>query len=226
MCRSCLRSANPQRVRALVPALMFWFEGLWQPAFSAWGSPVTWAELLALVLSLWIVERNIRVSTLAWPLAIASAVLYYFVFRFSGLYGEAALQWMFVGISVWGWWQWRRGQQQQFGGLRVRALSNRGRWILGAATVTAWPLLGAWLAARTDSTVPYWDALATVGSIAGQWLLGRKHIENWPVWIVVNVFSVGLFAYKGLWLTALLYAVFAGLAVVGWRAWQRLAAAT
>ncbi len=99
---------------------MFWFEGLWQPAFSAWGSPVTWAELLALVLSLWMVERNIRVSTLAWPLAIASAVLYYFVFRFSGLYGEAALQWMFVGISVWGWWQWRRGQQQQAAALRVR----------------------------------------------------------------------------------------------------------
>jgi nicotinamide mononucleotide transporter len=55
-------------------------------------------------------------------------------------------------------------------------------------------------------------------------LLGRKLVENWPVWLAVNVFSVGLFAYKALWLTALLYAVFAVLSVVGWRAWQRLEA--
>jgi nicotinamide mononucleotide transporter len=68
--------------------------------------------------------------------------------------------------------------------------------------------------------VPYLDALPTAGSVAGQFLLGRKLIENWLVWLAVNVFSVGLFAYKGLWLTALLYALFAALSVAGWRAWR------
>ena len=75
-------------------------------------------------------------------------------------------------------------------------------------------------ARRTDSTVPFVDALATVGSITGTVLLGRKLLENWAVWLAVNLFSIGLFAIKGLWLTVLLYALFAALSVVGWRAWR------
>jgi nicotinamide mononucleotide transporter len=73
--------------------------------------------------------------------------------------------------------------------------------------------------------VPYLDALPTVGSLAGQALLGRKLIENWPVWLAVNVLSLGLFALKGLWLTVLLYVIFAVLSLAGWRAWRRSAAA-
>jgi nicotinamide mononucleotide transporter len=71
--------------------------------------------------------------------------------------------------------------------------------------------------------VPYLDALPTVGSLVGQFLLGRKLVENWPVWVAVNVVSVGLFAYKALWLTVILYVIFTVLACAGWRAWQRLA---
>ena len=63
---------------------------------------------------------------------------------------------------------------------------------------------------------------AGIGSVAGQFLLGRKLVENWAVWLLVNLVSITLFAVKGLWLTVLLYALFAGLSVVGWRAWRRL----
>ena len=73
--------------------------------------------------------------------------------------------------------------------------------------------------------MPWWDAFPTAGSLIGQWLLGRQYIENWPTWVAVNVVGVGLFAYKGLWLTVGLYALFALLALAGWRAWTRLAAA-
>ncbi len=72
--------------------------------------------------------------------------------------------------------------------------------------------------------MPWLDALPTVGSLAGQWLLGRQYVENWPVWVAVNVVSIGLFAWKALWLTTLLYALFALIAVGGWRAWARRAA--
>jgi nicotinamide mononucleotide transporter len=89
-------------------------------------------------------------------------------------------------------------------------------------TLAAWPLLGFALARFTSSDVPYFDALPTVASVTGQFLLGRKLIENWPVWLAVNVVSVGLFAYKALWLTAILYAIFAVLSIAGWRAWARL----
>jgi nicotinamide mononucleotide transporter len=86
-----------------------------------------------------------------------------------------------------------------------------------------WLALAQLLDHGTDTDVPWWDAATTAGSIVGTWLLGRKHVENWPVWVAVNAVSVGLFLYKGLWLTCVLYAVFLALALIGWRAWNRLA---
>ena len=88
-----------------------------------------------------------------------------------------------------------------------------------------WPATGAFLANFTDTDVPWWDAFPTAASVIGQWLLGRKYVENWAVWIVVNIVSVSLFAYKGLLLTVLLYALFIAMSVLGWRAWARLATA-
>jgi nicotinamide mononucleotide transporter len=194
------------------------------PAFSLWGSPVTWVELLAFVLSLAMVVCNIRVNLMAWPLAIAASLLYFVLFWDSRLYGEAGLQIFFVVVAGWGWWQWRRGRAADGSALRVRHLSGRARLGLLAAVLVAWPLLGSFLRHATDTDVPWWDALPTAGSLAGQWLLGRKYVENWPVWVAVNAVSIGLFAWKGLWLTVVLYALFLGLALWGWRAWNRLAA--
>jgi nicotinamide mononucleotide transporter len=197
---------------------------LYAAAFSVWGSPVTWLELVAFVLSVTMVVLNIRVDARAWPLAIAASALYGLLFLHSRLYGETALQGLFIGVALWGWWQWLRGREADGTALHVRHLTPRASAALAAATLAAWPLLGAFLDRATDTDVPYWDAFPTAASIAGQWLLGRKYVENWPAWIVVNLVSVGLFAYKGLWLTVLLYALFAALAAAGWRAWRRLAA--
>ena len=170
------------------------------------------------------VLANFRVHVVGWPLAIASSALYALLFADSRLYGEASLQFVFIALAGWGWWQWRRGRGDDGTVLKVRTLPARWRaWALGL-TLAAWPLLGALLHRATDSDVPYLDALPTVGSIAGQILLGRKYVENWPVWVAVNAASVVLFAWKGLWLTVVLYALFTALAVVGWRAWLRLAA--
>lgn len=195
------------------------------PAFGLWGSPVTWLELLAVVLSLAMVVCNIRVNVLAWPLAMVASLLYCLLFWDSRLYGEAGLQIVFAVVAGWGWWQWLRGRTADGAALHVRTLSRRGRWLLLAAVACAWPLLGSLLRHATDTDVPWWDALPTAGSLAGQWLLGRKYVENWPAWVAVNAVSVGLFAWKGLWLTVLLYLIFLLMALWGWRAWQRLAAA-
>lgn len=193
------------------------------PAFELLGSPVTWLEIAGFGLSLAMVFANMRVNPVAWPLAIAASVAYALLFADSRLYGEAALQGVFIALAGWGWWQWNRGRGADGAPLVVRALSPARRAAVLGATLAAWPLLGLLLHRATDSDVPFFDALPTVGSIAGQVLLGRKFIENWAVWFVVNVISVGLFATKGLWLTAVLYALFAVLSVIGWRAWRRLA---
>lgn len=192
------------------------------PAFVAWGVPVTGLELVAAALGLWMVACNLRVNPLGWPLAIASSLLYALLFADNRLYGEAWLQLFFVAVSLWGWWQWLRGTDTQGGSLRVGRMGARTRAVALGATLAAWPLLGALLAAVTDSDVPFLDALPTVASVTAQLLLGRKRIENWPLWLGINLFSVGLFAYKALWLTAGLYAVFAALSLAGWAAWLRL----
>lgn len=192
-------------------------------AFTAWGSPVTWLEIVAFALALAMVFANFRVNPIGWPLAIASSLLYALLFADAKLYGEASLQFVFIALAGWGWWQWLRGRGDDGGKLRVHRLTPRQCALVAAATFAAWPLLGLLLQHATDSDVPYLDALPTVGSLAGQFLLGRKLVENWAVWAMVNVVSVGLFAHKGLWLTVLLYALFTVLSLVGWRAWQRMA---
>jgi nicotinamide mononucleotide transporter len=196
------------------------------PAFVLWGSPITWLEIVAVVLSIAMVWCNLRVDPTGWPLAIVASALYGVLFAASRLYGEATLQLLFIVVALWGWWQWLRGRGGDGQPLRVHRMSVRQIGWIGGLTLAVWPLLGIVLHRYTDSDVPYLDALPTAGSVAGQFLLGRKLIENWLVWLAVNVFSVGLFAVKGLWLTTLLYAVFALLSVAGWRAWRAQLAAT
>lgn len=199
-----------------------WATAWLEPAFTIWGSPVTRTELLACLLSVVMVVCNMRVSPWGWPLAVVSSLLYTLLFVHAGLYGESGLQIFFAVLSLWGWWQWLRGQSANGEQLSVHRMSHRQRMGALAATLLAWPALGWLLHHHTDSAVPYLDALPTVGSIAAQFLLGRKMIENWPVWVLVNLFSVGLFASKALWLTTGLYMVFAVLAVIGWHKWVRL----
>ena len=196
---------------------------LFASAFAFRGAPVTWLEIVAFALAIAMVVANIRVAPVAWPLAIASSLLYFLLFWQSRLYGEASLQILFVAVAFWGWWQWLRGTDATGRALRVRALSTRGLAIGLAALALAWPALALFLDRFSDSDVPWLDALPTAGSVLGQWLLAKKFFENWPVWLAVNVASVVLFAIKGLWLTVLLYAVFVVMSGFGWRAWRRLA---
>ena len=193
---------------------------LFAQAFHLWGSPVTWLELVAVVLSLAMVACNIRELHWGWPLAIVASLLYAALFWRSRLYGEAALQLFFAAIALWGWAQWLRGRAADGSTLQVTRLSWRGLAAVGAACAVLWPATALFLRNFTDTDVPWWDAFPTAVSLVGQVLLGRKHVENWAVWIVVNCVSVGLFAFKGLWLTAALYLVFIALSVAGWRAWN------
>jgi nicotinamide mononucleotide transporter len=208
----------------MIDAVLHAARPLLAAAFTLWGSPVTWAEIVAFAMAVAMVLANFRVHPIAWPLAMGSSLIYALLFADSRLYGEAALQFVFIAVAVWGWRQWLRGRggDAAVEALVVRQLTPRQRWLVAGATVAAWPLLALVLARTTDSDVPWLDALPTVGSITGQILLGLKRVENWPVWVAVNVVSVALFAIKGLWLTVLLYALFTVLALMGWRRWLRL----
>jgi nicotinamide mononucleotide transporter len=196
-------------------------ELLFSEAFTLWGTPTSGLEVIAFVLALAMVGCNIREIHWGWPLAAISSGLYFALFWRSKLYGDAALQVFFAAMALWGWLQWLRGQREDGSALAVSRLTPSGRiWTLAACTVL-WPVTGLFLKHFTDTDVPWWDAFPTAVSVVGQFLLGRKFIENWLAWVAVNLVSVGLFAYKGLWLTAGLYTLFIVLSFVGWRAWQR-----
>ena len=196
-------------------------EPLLAPAFTAWGSPFSWLEIAAFVMSVAMVFCNMRQSLWGWPLAAAASLLYALLFWHGQLYGEAGLQLFFVAMAAWGFAQWWRGRVQA--ALTVRRMRTQGWTLSLAAIAIGWPLLGYFLDSHTDSALPYWDALPTVASVVATVQLGRKYIENWPFWVAINAVSIVLFAFKAYWLTVLLYAAFIPLALWGWRAWARAA---
>ena len=162
-------------------AVLAAFAPLIAPAFVVLGSSVTWLELVAFALSVAMVVCNIRVNVIGWPLAIASSLLYMLLFWSSRLYGDASLQIFFAAVAGWGWWQWLRGTDAQGHALRVRSLGAHGRTSGLVAIAIAWPATALFLRRFTDTDVPWWDAFPTATSVVGQWLLGRKYVENWPV---------------------------------------------
>jgi nicotinamide mononucleotide transporter len=178
---------------------------------------------------------NIKEIHWGWPLAILSSILYGTVFWNSQLYGEASLQIMFILTAAWGWQQWLRGTASTPlitdtaenlappppSKLSVTTLQSSEKRAVFIATLLAWPAFSFFLHRYTDSDVAVWDGLVTALSLLGQYLLGRKKIENWWVWMLVNALTVGLMVEKSLWLTAVLYGIFAVLSYLGLQAWRR-----
>lgn len=191
-------------------------------AFTLLGTAVTWLEVIAFGLALANIACNVFEIHWGWPLTIIASVLYAWLFQASKLYGEAGVNVFFAGAALWGWWQWLRGHRAGSSApLAIARLGGRGIAMLAAGWAAAWLACAMLLRAVTDSDVAWADGFVTAGSVVGTVLLGRKLIENWPVWLVVNAASVVLFAYKGLTLTVVLYVIFFGLAIWGWIGWHR-----
>jgi nicotinamide mononucleotide transporter len=191
------------------------------------GFPTTPLELISFVLAIVTVLLNIRRIHWAWLFAIVSSATYGIVFFKARLYGDAGLQAVFIAASIWGWYEWLRGTGQDAhldnAPLVVTRLDRKGwtwslaGWALGFAAL--WWFLHAY----TDTDVPHIDGFLTAGSLLGTLLAARKKVENWHVWIAVDVLYVGLYVYKGLHLTAILYAVFVAMAALGLRTWGQAA---
>lgn len=182
-------------------------------------------EALAFTLALAGVTLSVLERAVSWPLNMASAALYAWLFAEHRIYADAGLQVFFVAVGGWGWWQWSRGVSGSgVGPVRIGWLSVQARVATVAAWLAGWVMLALALQAFTDTDVAWLDAFPAVGSVIGQVLLGRKRVEAWWVWIGVNAVAVALFSYKGLTLTAVLYGIFLALAVVGARRWARVSA--
>lgn len=189
-------------------------------AFSLLGESVSVIEVIGFVtgaLCVWAVTRQFVWN---WPVGIANNVAFLILFVGVGLYADAVLQVIFAAVAVYGWILWsRRGAANRGAVVEVRRAT--GREVIGglaaAALLTA--AAAVLLHSATDSTVPLPDAFVLAGSLLATWGQARKIIEQWWVWIAVDVVSIPLYAAKGLWLTAVLYTGFLALCIDGLRRW-------
>lgn len=181
---------------------------------------MTYLEISANVvvtLSVWLAARNV-VHT--WSTGIVGSVLFCIQFFQVQLYAEATLQIFFIATSAVGWWQWRESQGLTTPRPVTRASTGTLVWMaLAALTVTI--AYGALLHRFTDAYMPFIDAGVLAMSVVAQCLLIQRKLQTWPWWLAVNTLSIPLFASRGLWLTAVLYAIYWFNAWYGWWRWRR-----
>lgn len=178
------------------------------------------AEWVAVVLALAYTVLAIRQSPWCWAFAITSSLMFLVPFVRSGLVMQAGLQVFYVAVAVYGWWSWRGGRGEA-GEPSVRQWPWRWHaWGLAAVAIVA-AVNGRWVAALgTTGIVPYVDALTAWASVLATWLVARKVLETWLYWIVVDLVCAGLYWSQGLHATAVLFVIYTGLAMRGYREWR------
>jgi len=159
-----------------------------------------------------------RRSLWNYPFALIMVTLYFFVFFEAKLYSDALLQIFFFVINLYGWRNWL-GNRRIDAGVAVGALSGRARIGWAAGTVAACLLWGAGMARYTDAAAPVIDAMVAGMSVAAQILQSRRRLESWWLWLAVDALATGLYWSRGLVATAVLYAIFFGVALWGLIAW-------
>lgn len=177
-------------------------------------------EIIAALLGVVTVLLVVRRSVWNYPFALAMVTLYFFVFWDAKLYSDALLQIFFFLINLYGWWNWSRAERVN-DGVAVGWMSGRARglWLAGTlAAVIAW---GSMMARFTDAAAPFADATVAGVSVAGQILQSLRRVESWILWIAVDCLAIGLFASRGLNVTAALYAIFLVLAIAGLVEWKK-----
>ena len=183
-------------------------------------------ELVAAVFGVVAVYLSTRENILSWPTALVNVGLYGIVFYHARLYADMGLQAVYFLLSLYGWYEWKFGGADRTS-LRVSRAGLRLWALLGVIHVAVWVSLGLLLSRTTDAAIPWLDSFLTTGSLVAQWMMTRKILENWALWIALDLLYVPMFISRGLYATAALYAVFLVLAVLGWRDWKRnLTAAT
>lgn len=177
-------------------------------------------EQCAVALGIINVSLIIRRSVWNFPFGLLMVVLYAKIFFDYRLYSDALLQIYFFVIQIYGWWYWLKGRDQS--GLIVVTRLSPTRWpVYALLAVAGIALLGTAMDRLTDADYAYWDATIAILSVIAQFLMSRRILESWLIWITVDVLAIGLFATKGLQPTAALYAVFLMLASAGLLAWVR-----
>ena len=180
-----------------------------------------WVEIIGVILSLIYIYLSIEQKVSLWIYGFLSSALYIVVFFQTKFYADMSLQFYYLVISVYGWFSWKKGSPDSGQELPATKTSNRLILQLGLSSVVIYFIYYLVLAKFTDSTIPKADSLVGMLSVVGTWMLARKLIENWLVWIVADGIATGLFIYKGLYPTSILFFIYTVMAFVGYFQWKK-----
>lgn len=188
-------------------------QGLQQAAMAMSG----W-ELLAVLLGIAYLLLAMRESLWCWYAAFASTAIFLVLFWEVSLLMESALQVYYLGMAVYGWWQWQHGNSGQ----QELAIS---RWGLRQHLLAATAVLGCTVASGallqhyTGAALPYLDSFTTWGSVLTTWMVARKVLENWLYWLLIDSVSIYLYLDRELYLTAALFMAYLVIVIFGYRQW-------
>lgn len=187
-------------------------------------------EYIASFFSLLAVFLTIRQNIWTFPVGLVGLVAYGYVFAQQGWYGNVVLQAIFAAQNLYGWYHWSSGRvgERELPVTRLKWL-DRVWWLMVVGMVvpaTAWLLQRlvafGWAQPYAVKELAFADAFTLTVSLLAQWLVARKRVENWPLWIIANVVYVAMFLYSQAWISAATYVVFAGMAYWGWQEWKPL----
>jgi nicotinamide mononucleotide transporter len=186
-----------------------------------------WLEATGLVSGLACVALLIRQNIWTFPIGLIYSFVSVGVFMQQRLYADVLLSAYYVLMNAYGWYYWRvAGARAETDDLPPSVTPRATSAWLAALVIVGIVGMGWFLASNTDADLPYWDSATTVMSFAAMWMTARKYIENWIVWLVVDVIATGMYLVKGIELYAVLYGIYLGMAVMGWRAWRRTMTST
>lgn len=182
---------------------------------------VNYLETIGTAVGLAYLWLEYRASIWLWLAGIVMPAIYIFVYYSSGFYADMAVNVYYLGAGIYGWFMWRKrggsGEEAPIARMPLRLVAP-----LAFLTAAVFATTAAVLVHFTDSTVPYGDSFTTALSITALWMLSRKYAEQWLVWIAVDIVSAGLYFYKGLCPTGVLYTLYAVAAVAGYFKWLKM----
>ena len=177
-------------------------------------------EFLGLIFGLLAVYYLIKQNNLTWITGIMYVLVSFVVFWNAKLYADFGLHVIFLILNIYGWYHWTHpGEETEE--LPVTKAPSKVLTFTVVGSILGVLFLGYLLDSQTDASLAYWDSTTTVLSIFAMWLTARKYLENWHIWLVVDVLAAGIYVYKEIYFYALLYGVYIIMAIIGLKKWQR-----
>ncbi|MDN5356293.1 MAG: nicotinamide mononucleotide transporter [Rikenellaceae bacterium] len=182
-----------------------------------------WIEIIAASLGIIAIYFQIKVKPFYWVISLLVSSMYIIIYFLAKLYADMSMQFYYVGMSIYGLYVWLSGNNNSDKKtIPISKIKDLKSWLLIALiSALSFFIIGYILKKFTDSNVPWWDSFTTSLSFVATWMLARKKIENWLIWIVVDATSVVLYIYKQLYPTTILFIILTLLAIVGYFQWNR-----